>query len=148
MNVSGHCDLLLPLCTNFGGGSLDLDPDLSPSYALDFAWGLFYLTFLPLLAMGLGISALFLVPHFILKRKSIPSRPYLSLILAGLLLYFFIPHVAGTLHTLTMIFSQPEQIRTWVFNFRFIFILIPIVVLGIAGILLYRSSIIRKLLKR
>jgi len=133
-----------------GGGLIDMDPDLSPSFALDldFPSALFYHTILPLVGLGLGISALFLVPHFILKRKNIPSKPYLSLILAGLLLYFFIPHVIGTLHTFTMIFSQPHQIITWVFDFRFVFVLIPIFVIVIAGITLYKSSVIRKLIKR
>ena len=74
--------------SNFvGGGSVDLDSELSPTYALDFMGGLFYHTILPLTALFLGISALFLVPYFILKRKNIPSKPYMSLILAGLLLF-------------------------------------------------------------
>jgi len=60
-----------------GGGSIDSDPDLSPSYALDFVGGLFYRTFLPLLAFSGIISSLFLVPYFILKRKNTPSRIYL-----------------------------------------------------------------------
>ena len=150
MNASGYCDLLLPLCINFGGGSIDHDPDLSPSFALDldFPLALFYHTILPLVGLGLGISSLFLVPYFILKRKKIPSKPYLSLILAGVLLYFFIPHFVGTLHIFTMIFSQPEQIRTWVFNYQFIFVLIPIIVIVISGITLYKSPVIRKLIKK
>jgi len=128
--------------------ALDLDPDLSPSYTIDFAMGTFYLIILPLAAIGAGIAALFLVPHFILKRKNIQSKPYLSLILAGLLLYFFIPHFVASLHTFTIIFSQPDQIPTWVFNPRFVLLLIPIIVLIIAGILLYRSSVIRKLIRK
>lgn len=135
-----------------GAGSLDLDSDLSPSYAYDFMGGymgiIFYHTILPLVGLGLGISALFLVPHFILKRKNIPSKPYLSLILAGLLLYFFIPNFVASLHLFTILFSHPDQILTWVFNFRFILLLIPIFVIVIAGIILYRSSVIRKLLKK
>jgi len=133
-----------------GGGPIDHDPNLSPTFALDldFPSALFYHTILPLAGLGLGISALFLVPHFILKRKNIPSKPYLSLILAGVLLYIFIPHVIGTLHTFTMIFSQPHQIITWVFDFRFIFVLIPIIVCVISGITIYKSTVIRKLIKK
>ena len=56
-----------------GGGAIDLDPDLSPSYAYDFASQSFYLTVLPLTRLALVISALFLVRHYILKRKNIPS---------------------------------------------------------------------------
>ncbi|MCV0367635.1 MAG: hypothetical protein K5798_10300 [Nitrosopumilus sp.] len=131
-----------------GGGSIDLDSELSTTYALDFVGGLFYHTILPLTALSVGITALFLVPYFILKRKNIPSKPYLSLILAGLLLYFVMPYIFSSLQTLTIIFSQPEQIRTWVFDLRFILLLIPFVVLSIAGILLYRSLVIRKLIRK
>ena len=132
-----------------GGGSVDLDPELSPTYALDFMGGLFYHTILPLTALSVGISALFLVPYFILKRKKIPSRPYLSLILAGLLLYFGMPYIISSLGPLAMIFSsQPEQIIRWIFDFRLIGLMIPIIMFSVAGILLYRSSVIRKLIKK
>lgn len=131
----------------YGGGSIDLNPELSPTYALDFAGGLFYHTILPLTALSLGVSALFLVPYFILKRKNIPPKPYLSLILAGLLLYFGTPYIISSLDPLAMIFSsQPEQAIRWVFDFRFVGLMIPIVMYSVAGILLYRSSVIRKLI--
>ncbi|AJM91730.1 ammonium transporter [Nitrosopumilus piranensis] len=135
--------------TVYGGGTMDMDPDLAPSYALDFMGGLFYHTILPLTALSVGISALFLVPYFILKRKKIPSRPYISLILAGLLLYFGMPYLISSLDPLVMIFlSQPEQIIRWVFDFRFIGLMIPIIIFSVAGILLYRSSVIRKLIRK
>ncbi|QLH07151.1 hypothetical protein [Nitrosopumilus ureiphilus] len=151
--VIGQCDLPLIFCTHFyefhlGGGSIDLDPDLSPSYALDFAGGLFYPIFLQLLVLFGIISSLFLTPYFILKRKNTPSKPYLSLILSGLLLFFGIPSFIASLQTFAIILSQPEQIRTWVFDPQFILLLMPIIVSIIAGILLYRSSVIRKLIKK
>lgn len=131
------------------GGAIDLDPDLSPTYTYDFANGLFYYTILPLMALFAVISALFLIPYFILKRKNIPSKPYLSLILAGLLLYFGTPYFISSLEVFTIIFSsQPEQIMRWVFNFKFIGSMIPIIVFSIAGILLYRSLILRKLIRK
>ena len=133
---------------NLGGSTTDLDPDLSPSFALDFAGGLLYHTVLPsLLLFGIILSS-FLIPYFILKRKNIPSKPYLSLVLAGLLLFFSIPSFILSLQSFAIILSQPEQIRTWVFNPKFIVLLIPIFVSIIAGFLLYRSSVIRKLIKK
>jgi len=138
----------IPTENYIGGGSIDLDPDLSPSYAFDFPFAIFYLTILPLTAWFLGISALFLVPRFILKRKKIPSKPYLSLILVGLLLCFGIPSFITSLQTFAIIFSHPDQIPTWVYDYRFVLKLIPIGVLVIAGVLLCRSSLIRKWLKR
>ncbi len=131
-----------------GGGSIDLDPDLSPSYALDFAGGTFYHIILPFVGWGVGISALFLVPYFILKRKNIPSKPYLSLIVAGLLLFFGMPTFVSSLQTFAIIFSQPDQILTWVFDILFVLLLIPIFVLIIAGIILYRSTVIRTLIHK
>jgi hypothetical protein len=153
MSAMGQCNLPLTFCTNFyesvlGGGSIDLDPDLSPSYALDFASGLFYHTIVPLVGLIMGISALFLVPFFILKRKNIPSRPYLVVILAGLLLFLGIPNFVASLQTFAILFSQPEQIRTWVFDPQFIALLMPIIVSIIAGVLLYKSSVVRKLIKK
>lgn len=132
-----------------GGGAIDLDPDLAPSYALDFVSGLFYHTVVPLMGLTVGVSALFLVPHFILKRKNIPSRPYMSLILAGLLLYFVMPHLISTLESFGIIFySSPQQAIRWIFDIRFVLQLIPFGVLFIAGILLYRSSVLRKLIRK
>lgn len=133
--------------TGYGGGAVDMAPDLAPSYALDFALDAFYHTILPLTALSAGVSALFLVPHFILKRKNIPSRPYLSLILAGLLLYFGMPHLISSLESFAILFSSyPEQAIRWVFDFRFIGLMVPVIMFSIAGILLYRSSVIRKLI--
>ena len=134
--------------SNLGGGTMDLDPDLSPSFALDFAGGLSYHILLPYLLLSGIILPSFLVPYFILKRKNIPSKPYLSLILAGSLLFFSIPSFILSLQSFAMILSQPEQVRTWVFNPQFILLLIPIFVSIIAGFLLYRSSVIRKLTKK
>ena len=131
-----------------GRGSVDLDSELSSTHALDFAGVSFYRAFLPLAASSAIVSALFLVPHLILKRKHIQSKPYMSLILAGLLMSFGIPNLIPHLQTFVMIFSQPEQIRTWVFDLRFILSFIPFIVLSIAGILLYRSSVIRKLIRK
>jgi len=130
-----------------GGGAIDMDPDLSPSYAFDFAFGAFYYTILPFTGLFLGISALFLVPYFILKRKNIPSKPYLALILAGLLLFVGIPSFPLSLHSFAIMSYQPESIPTWIFNIQFVVkMMIPIIVLAIAGILLYRSSVIRRLI--
>ena len=127
---------------------MDLDPDLSPSFALDFAGGLPYHIVLPYLLLFGIILPSFLIPYFILKRKNIPSNSYLSLILAGLLLFFSIPIFISSLQSFAIILSQPEQIRTWVFSPQFIVLLIPIFVSIIAGFLLYRSSVIRKLIKK
>lgn len=147
MTASGHCDLLLPLCTNFGGGSID--PDLSPSFTIDFAGGLFYLTILPLAGLFAGISALFLVPYFILKRKNIATKPYMALILSVLLLHYgitglitYVPHLPA------ISFVIDKEGDSYLTAQILIPFCIQVTALCVAGILLYRSSVIRDLIKK
>ena len=124
------------------------NPDLSPSYALDFAGGLIYGTIMPLAGLFVGVSALFLTPYFILKRKNIPSRPYLALILAGILLFFTIPNFVSSLEFIPYLISHPEQIRPYIFEQVLFRMWWQIAILTIVGILLYRSSVIRNLIKK
>jgi len=128
--------------------TLDLDPDLSPSYALDFAMSTFYLTILPLTAIGGGIAALFLVPYFILKRKNIPSRPYMVVILSGLLLHYSITEIIRSVIHLSRMLHGIDKGELSFIAPVFVSMLIPVIVLCIAGILLYRSSVIRKLIRK
>ncbi len=124
------------------GSVLDLNPDLSPSYALDFPGNSFYYIILSFV----GIAALFLVPYFILKTKNIQSRPYMALILSGLLLHYGITTLIGSVPQLSIILYALEKGESFIIVPLFISFLIPITVLGIAGILLYRSSVIRRLI--
>ncbi|MGY5149669.1 MAG: hypothetical protein ACW9W3_06370 [Candidatus Nitrosopumilus sp. bin_68KS] len=130
------------------GGSLNLDSKLSPSYTVDYVDGLISRTILPVVGLFVGVMASFLVPYFILKRKNIPSRPYVVLILACVLLFFGIPNLVSSLEPFSMILSQPEYGIRWIFNFQFIPRLISISIVSVAGVLLYRSSVIRKLIKK
>ena len=131
-----------------GGGPVDLDPGLSPPYALDFMRGMFYLTILPLTAIGASITALFLVPYFILKRKKIPSRPYMALILSGLLLYYGITSLISFGNSVPMLLRLLDKEPSFFIEHVLSQFLIQVIALSIAGILLYRSSVIRKLLKK
>ena len=129
------------------GEFLDLDPDLSPSYALDFGFGFFY-TIIPLAIISAIISALFLVPHFILKRKNIPSRPYMSLILSGILLHYGISNLIPFGNQIPAILHLLDKEPSFFIQQVLPQFLIPVIALSIAGILLYKSSVIRGLLKR
>ena len=113
-----------------------------------FKIGEMYSPLLPLAGFFITISALFLIPYFILKRKNIPSRPYLAIISSGVLLFFGIPHLISMLGFFEMVLSNPEQSMIENLIILFIQMLIPTVSLTIAGFLLYRSSIIRTLIKR
>ncbi|MCE2506416.1 MAG: hypothetical protein J4F36_08120 [Nitrosopumilaceae archaeon] len=72
---------------NIGGGSIDLDPELSPSFSRDFALQPNSILFAGPL-MALGISAVLLVPYFVLKKKNIPPRRYMLVIAASILIFF------------------------------------------------------------
>lgn len=131
---------------NHTDGAVKLNHELSTPYALDFIGMSFYRVILPLAALFVGIAAAFLVPYFILKRKNIPSKPYMVLILSGVLLFFGISNLVSSLESISIILSQPEQAMRWIFNFQFVPILISVSMVSVAGILLYRSSVIRELI--
>ncbi|WP_148313053.1 hypothetical protein [Nitrosopumilus adriaticus] len=128
-----------------GGGSVNLDSELAPSFSQDFVW---YKFLIPLIIPIIIIFSLFIGTFFVLKLKKISSRPYLSLELAGLLLFFGIPNLVSSLGFLPILISQPEQIRPYIFEQIFVALWVPIVTLSVAGILLYRSSVLRKLIKK
>ena len=80
-------------------GSIDWDPDLSPSYAPNFVRSGFVLVLIPL---GI-ILPILIIPHLILKKKKIPSRPYVTLIAAAIMLYIGIPYFIQGIMTLVML---------------------------------------------
>jgi len=95
-----------------GGGAIDLDSDLSPSYALDFTGYLKFHSIFVMVPIQLGIiSLLLIIPHLILKKKKIPSQRYVALIAAVIMLFIGIPNsIQGVLH-LFMILTN-EYFRT------------------------------------
>ena len=127
------------------GGSVNLDPELTPSFSQDFVW---YKFLTPLVIPITILSSLFIGTFVVLKLKKISSRPYLSLELAGLLLFFGVPNLVSSLGFLPILISQPEQIRPYIFEQIFVTLWVPTVALSIAGILLYRSSVIRMLIRK
>ena len=93
---------------HIGGGSLDSDPDLSPSYAYD---SLGYLSFNSIFVAGpimLGIiSLVYLVPNIILRMKKIPTGRYMFIITACILMFFGLSYVENGLSSLT-----PERLES------------------------------------
>lgn len=131
-----------------GGGSVNLDPKLSHSYTSDYIDRWIYQTILPFVALFVGIAASFLVPYYILKRKNIPSKPYMAVILAAVLLFFGIPNLVSSMDSFLVFLSDPEENKRWFFNHHFIPRLFSISIISVAAVLLYRSSIIRKLIRK
>jgi hypothetical protein len=130
-----------------GGGSIDLDQDLSPSYALDFVFGWKSIfVFVPMVS-GV-IATVLLAVHFILKKKKIRSRPYITIISAAIMLYFGI-QTLSKLGTITMFLQQESP---WHYLDQIMALLAyPIIgfsltCLGI--VFLYKSQLIRRLVQK
>ena len=130
---------------DIGGGSIDLDPDLSPSYANDFLFSLNSIfVFVPLVS---GIIATTLLSiHFILKKKNIRSRPYITIISAAIMLYFG----TQTLSMLGTIVMFLQQESPWHYLDQIVVLLAyPIIgfsLVGLGIIFLYKSQLIRRLI--
>jgi len=132
---------------NIGGGSIDLDPDLSPSYAYDFLFGWKSIfVFVPLVS---GVITIILLSiHFILKKKHIRSRPYIAIISAAIMLYFGIQILSG-LSTIVMFLQQESP---WHYLDQIVTLLAyPIIgfsLIGLGIVFLYKSQLIRRLIKK
>ncbi len=132
---------------DLGGGSIDLDPDLSPSYVNDFvfSWKSIFV-FVPLVS---GIIATTLLSiHFILKKKNIRSRPYITIISAAIMLYFG----TQTLSMLGTIVMFLQQESPWHYLDQIVALLAyPIIGFSLTGLgifFLYKSQLIRSLIRK
>ena len=99
-------------------------------------------------ALGVVVLLLFPVLYFILKRKNIPRRPYFILVIAGSLTYFGITNLVSFLQALVTTSSLIDYSQPNILDQLILLLMISIVELSIGGILLYRSSVIRKLIKK
>ncbi len=128
-----------------GGGSIDLDPDLSPSYAYDFAYSRVLISLTPMI---LFFTLPYIPLWLIEKYKKIPAKSLQKLFLAVTALYFGgIFSFTLFLTAVNFIYNPSGNIGLFgSFTFPFVLMGIPLLALGI--VLLYKSPIIRRLLKR
>ena len=100
---------------HIGGGAIDLDPDLSPSFAYDYQSSLFQFHMITVAGpIMLGIISLtFLVPNIILRIKKIPTRKYMLIIAAGVLIFFGYGSVQNGLQSLLTL-EHLEQESDWI----------------------------------
>ena len=130
-----------------GGGVINLDPDLSPSYAKDFLFGWkSVFVFVPLVS---GIIATVLLGiHFVLKKKNICSRPYIAIISAAIMLFFGI-QTLSMLGTIVMFLQQESP---WHYLDQMVSLLAyPIIgfsLVGLGIIFLYKSQLVRRLIQK
>jgi len=125
---------------------LNLNPDLSPSYALDFSMSLNSVFVVVPIMLG-TISLILIIPHLILKKKKIPSRPYVLLIASDIMLFFGIPIIIQGIDQWSLL--QPEKLQTIEFVLLILVVQTPGYVLtGIGIAILYKSQLIRRLIRK
>ncbi|WP_179366207.1 hypothetical protein [Nitrosarchaeum sp. AC2] len=127
------------------GGSINLDPDLSPSYA-SYEQQIFnnpnsIFVAVPIL-LGI-ISLLLIIPHLILKKKKISSRPYIVLISAAIMLFIGIPNFIQAIMILFILL-----INKHLWTGEYLLATVPFMILGfilVAGgiILLAKSKLLQ-----
>ena len=130
------------------GGSINLDPDLSPSYA-SYEQQIFSNpnSVFVVVPIQLGIISLILVTtHLILKKKKIPSRPYIVVLAAAIMLFIGIPNFIQGIMVLFMIL-----INEHLWTVEFLSATVPFMVLGFILVgggmaLLAKSKLIRNLM--
>ena len=99
-------------------------------------------------SLGVAVLLLFPILYLILKRKNIPRRPYFILAIAGSLVYFGITSLISFLQSWVTPSPVIDHSQPYILDQLVISLMIPIIELSIGGILLCRSSVIRKLIKR
>ena len=99
-------------------------------------------------SLGVAVLLLFPILYLILKRKNIPKRPYFILAIAGSLVYFGIASLISFLQSWVTPSPVIDHSQPYILDQLVISLMIPIIELSIGGILLCRSSVIRKLIKK
>ena len=99
-------------------------------------------------SLGVAVLLLFPILYLILKRKNIPKRPYFILAIAGSLVYFGIASLTSFLQSWVTPSPVIDHSQPYILDQLVISLMIPIIELSIGGILLCRSSVIRKLIKK
>ncbi len=108
-------NLELEFQRDYGGGSLDSNPDLSPSYAYDFAGRL--LAFNSILVAGPiifgSIALAFIIMNIILRKRNIPSRKYMLILAAGILITFGYSPMLNGLQAMILL-EHLEEEKDWI----------------------------------
>ena len=94
------------------------------------------------------ISLLFIIPHLILKKKKITSRPYVALIAAAIMLFIGIPNsIQGVLH-LFMILINEHLMTIEYISATVPFMVFWFVLVGGGMVFLAKSKLLRKFMVR
>lgn len=131
------------------GGAINLDPDLSPSYA-SYEQQIFSNpnSIFVVVPIQLGIISLILVTaHLILKKKKIPSRPYVVLIAAAIMLFIGIPNFIQGIMILFIILINEHLWTVEYLSATVPFMILGFVLTGGGIALLAKSKLIRNFIE-
>ena len=132
------------------GGTINLDPELSPDYP-SYEQQIFSNrnSIFVVVPIQLGIISLLLViPHLILKKKKIPSRPYVVLIAAAIMLFIGIPNFIQGIMILFMILINEHLMTLEYLSATVPFMVLGFVLVGGGMALLAKSKLIRNFIER
>ena len=94
------------------------------------------------------ISLLLIIPHLILKKKKIPSRPYVVLIAAAIMLFIGIPNFIQGMMILFMILINEHLMTLEYLSATVPFMILGVVLVGGGMALLAKSKLIRNFIER
>ena len=132
------------------GGVINLDPELSPSYA-SYEQQIFSNpnSVFVMVPITLGIiSLLLIIPYLILKKKKIPSRPYIVLIAAAIMLFIGIPNFIQGIMLLFIILINEHLMTLEYLSATIPFIALGFVLVGSGTAMLAKSKLIRNFIER
>jgi len=131
------------------GGAINLDPDLSPSYASFESQAIKLDSVFVAVPITLGIISLILVTtHLILRKKKIPSQPYVALIAAAIMLFIGIPNFIQGIMNLFMILINEHLMTIEYLSATVPFIILGFVLVGGGMALLAKSKLLRNFMER
>jgi len=131
------------------GGAINLDPESSPSYA-SYEQQIFSNpnSVFVIVPIQLGIISLILVTtHLILKKKKIPSRSYVALVAAAIMLFIGIPSFIQGVMNLFMILINEHLWTVEYLSATVPFMALGFVLVGGGIALLAKSKLIRNFIE-
>ena len=93
---------------DIGGGSIDLDSELSPTFSRDWTFKSNSILFVGPL-MALAVSIILIIPYLVLKKKNIPPRRYMLVIAASILIFFSIGPLTHIGSLVTIDYNNTEE---------------------------------------
>ena len=124
------------------GDAINLDPKLSPSYEQQVFSNPDSIFVMVLIQLGI-ILLILVTAHLILKKKKIPSRPYVALIAAAIMLFIGIPNFIQGIMILFMILINEHLMTKEYLSATVPFMALGFILVGSGIAILTKSKLIR-----